>query len=220
MGTPRSTRTAGQNRRMHGLVGQLAKATGSTRDEAKESLRRHCREVSGQEHSSRLSRYQANQVIQRLEVELAGQRTEQQPDREPWGQRGPGPRAGQNITSRQTEVLQALFQQAGMGDRKRQMVFAKRQCKAPWPQTQHHYDQICEALKAIILRTTAASDAWRRAKALRGRAELDDWKRHFIADLCRQFEHAADDDAIDTVLTPHKLAKLVEAEAWCLKRAG
>ncbi len=213
MGAPK--RTPSQNRRMWGLLGQLAKTTGSTRAEAEGALRRHVREVSGQEHTSQLTEYQASQVIQRLEQELRGRQVEQDQQRKPWGHRGPGPREGQMVSRRQLEVLEALFLQAGMDTRDRQMGFTKRQVKKPWVQTQRDFDAVFEPLKAIVLRKAAPRDVWARAKALAGHPKLNRWQQDFVPDLARQFQEAAETGDLDCVLTPHKLYKLVEAEVAC-----
>jgi len=207
-------RTPSQNRRLWGLVGELAVATGSTREEAELALRRQARAVSGQEHTSRLSRDQAQQVITLLEREIHGQQAEvaQREERQPWGPRGPGPREKVGITERQVQVLQALFVQAGLDSQQKQMAFSSRQCKRPWPQTHREYDQIFEALKGMVLRAVVPMDAWARAKAIAQAPELNDWQRGFLADLCRQFQAAQAAGDISTVLTTHKLAKLTEAE--------
>lgn len=220
MANTAQARTPAQNARLWALVGELAKATGSTREEAEPALRRICREISGQEHTSRLSSDQAREVIKLLDREVQGHivssAAEEAPlERTPWGPRGPGPRDQVAITPRMVQVLQALYLQAGLDSRQKQMAFCTRQCKVPWPQTHRHYDQIVEALKDMILRQVDPSDAWARVRALRGHRALNTWQIAFMDDLHKQFERAAD---IGQVLTTHKLAKLVEAEvgveAW------
>lgn len=211
-------RTPGQNRQLWGLVNTLARASGCERDQAEEALRRHCREVSGQEHSSMLSVEQAAEVTRRLGHEIDSiqkdQRSAAPTDRQPWGPRGPGPRHGQMATLRQHKVLEALYRQAGW-DCPAQIAFSTRQCKKPWPQSQQDADAILEALKAIVLRKVKPAAARARAIALQGRPELDAWKRNFVADLVRQFEEAAEHGHQGRVMTTHKLLKLTECELAC-----
>ncbi len=215
MGRPRRKRTPAQNARIWGLVSRLARTTGSSKDEASEAMRRHVREVSGQEHSSQLTVHQAAKVIERLQAELDGSRPPPETsaeEREPWGHRGPGPRKKVAITRRQLEVLDALYHQVGLDTRPKQMAFARRQVGVPWPQTQKHYDSIYGGLEAMALRTVDPMDAYKRAKSLVGHPALNPWQRGFVPDLVEQFETSTD---ITKVLTPHKIAKLLEAERHC-----
>ena len=62
----RALRTPAQNNRMHGLLAQLRR-TGLDDDGAKVLLRDLCRQYSGQDHSSRLSRAEADLVIRALQ---------------------------------------------------------------------------------------------------------------------------------------------------------
>jgi len=214
MGRP-AKRTPAQNNRMWGLVARMAQVTGSTKEEATEALRRHVREVSGQEHSSRLTAYQARQVIERMQRELDGRTpapTTKPAPHEPWGKRGPGPRGRATITQRQIQVLEQLGIQVGLDTPQKRMTFSQRQCRKPWPQTQGDYDSVYGGLEAMALRMIAPRDAWRRAQDLIGNPGLNSWQQGFLPDLVRQFEGAED---IDAVLTPHKIAKLLEAERHC-----
>jgi len=213
MGAPK--RTPAQNSRMWGLVSALAKATGSSREEAKGALRRHCMAVSGQDHSSHLTRHQARQVIDRLQAELNGTQQPEPARREPWGDRGPGPRTGQSITHRQLDVLERLYHQAGLDTKQRQMGFAKRQCGVPWPQTQAHYDSIYGGLEAMVLRQADPGDIWRRCRNLVGNPGLNAWQVGFVDDMCRQFSEAHAEGSLSGVLSPHKIAKVIEAESRC-----
>lgn len=212
---PSGLRTPAQNRTMWGLVQGIAKASGCSKDEAEEALRACCREVSGQEHSSRLSQVQANRVITLLQarVPVASPAPASSPPRPP--ARGAPARGDALITQRQQDVIRALFVQVGMGDRARQMGFCRRQCKVPWPQTQAHADQLVEPLKAMAIRHVQPVDAWQRAQALVGHQRLNAWQQQFIPDLVRQFRDAEPDKRLDKVLSPHKLLKLIEAEVAC-----
>lgn len=203
-------RTPAQNRVIWGLVTQLAQATGAAKAEAEEAVRAICREVAGHDHTSRLTEGQADVVIARLRARLP---------------QSPAPatmattaasvsmsRQNAPITPRQQEVIGALYRQVGWDDRGRQIAFARRQLKLPWPQTQLHADAIIEPLKAIALRHTDPADAWRRAVALRESPHLDAWQRQFIPDLIMQFTVADASRDLTKVLSPHKLLKLIEAE--------
>lgn len=205
MGRPQP-RTPSQNRALWGAVQQLAQATSGSRSEAEVALRAICQEVAGHEHTSRLTVSQADVVLERLRGRV----------REAQGPRPPAPtrcrtggRDQRPITRRQQEVLAALFDQIGWPERHKQMAFCRRQFGMPWPQTQAHADKLFEPLKAIALRHIDPEDAWRRAEALRGHPGLDAWQRSFVPDLCRQFEAAQD---LGSVLSPHKVLKLIEAE--------
>lgn len=54
------------------------------------------------------------------------------------------------ITSRQLEMIQALYLQLGWDDRARQVGFHKRQCHKPWPQTRQDASKVIEGLKALL----------------------------------------------------------------------
>lgn len=204
-----SLRTTAQNRAMWGSVQALAQATGGSRKDAEVALRAICQEVAGHEHTSRLTRPQADQVLERLRARVAAETKNRPRPAAKAGGGGGRKRAEQPITDRQQQVIQALYIQIGWPDRRRQMTFCQRQCKCAWPQTQAHADKLIEPLKAMALRHTDPADAYQRAQALVGHPGLDAWQRGFIPDLCGQFAGAAD---IGAVLTPHKLLKLVEAE--------
>lgn len=208
---------------MWALVTELTRA-GLERDDAKELLRDECRRASGQESTQQLTPHQAAAVIDALQARLAPAReasaapeaTAPSADsREPWGDRGPGPRGGQLITARQQSVLQALYHQVGMATPAQQRGFSLRQCKTPWPQSQEHFDKLMEPLKAMAVRKTNPVDAWKRAQALRDRSELTKWEQGFVVDLCVQFQDAEALGDISRVLSPHKILKLVECELRC-----
>lgn len=210
-------RNAAQNRKLWALVGDLQRL-GLSREDATEALRDQVERVAGHRHTSQLTAPQAAEVIDALDGQVRGRRDaspDEEPAREPWGPRGPGPRKGQTITPDQQRVLRDLFRQAGMGTPEQQRAFTKRQTGKPWPQTQRDCDAIFEALKAIILRDLDPGVAHARCMALRGHPALDAWKRGFIDDLCEQYERAEDPSK---VMTTHKLDKLVEAEAWVRAR--
>jgi hypothetical protein len=207
-------RTPAQNRAIWGLKSQLERA-GLAADDAEATVRRVCAEVSGQEHTSRLTPTQAGRVIdqlQRLVQDAAcrgpATRNAEPAPHTPWGPRGPGPREAVTISGRQQEVLQAVFRQAGMRTPEQQRGFAMRQCKRPWAQTQRDYDKLIEALYAIVLREVTPAQVLARARALVGHPRLDAWQERFIPNLVEQLEGGGG-------LSTHKLAKLVEAELRC-----
>jgi hypothetical protein len=208
-----AVRTLDQNRRLWGLVTELRKRSGISQEDAEGVVRRMCREVSGQDHSSLLSQVQAERLLSKMESEISGYGERRPAKREPWGERGPGPRDGQRITPRLQEVLQALFEQAGLDTRERQMGFCRRQFGLPWPQTQAHADALVEPLKAMVLRAVPAETLRARVATLQARTDLDTWKRGFVEDLARQMDQAARAGrSAKSVLTTHKLLKLVECE--------
>jgi hypothetical protein len=92
------------------------------------------------------------------------------------------------------------------------MAFCRRQCKTPWPQTQADADALIEPLQAMAMRHVKPAEISARVSALAGHPALNAWQVGFIADLQRQFNQAEDPRS---VVTPHKLAKLIEAEARC-----
>lgn len=210
MARPKKMRTPAQNRRIWALVGELKRIPELSDDDVDAILRGCVFEVSGQHSTTQLSEYQAGKVIGLLDQHLG-----RRPERMPWGPRGEGPRKAATISPRQQAVLRALFQQAGMGDMKRQRTFCMRQCKVPWPQTQQHADALMAPLTAMVLRRVDPGEIWRRAQALRDRPELDTWQQQFVPDLCRQFAEAEAAGNLGSVLSPHKLLKLCEAEDTC-----
>lgn len=189
-------RTPAQNAKIWALVSEMPLA----RDEAEAAMRRLVRSVAGHEHVSRLTRGQAADVIDGL-TRLVGQK----PKREP-----PKGRA-RVISELQQKVLLKLFTQAGMPTRPQQIAFSKRQCKALWPQSQKDFDAVAHALAAIILRPLVPAEVRARVEALAD-ADVDGWKRNWVADVRRQFNAAEKAGDLARVLSPHKIAKLVEIE--------
>lgn len=214
-------RTPQQNRRLWGVVAALRRAAALSEDDAAELVRERCRALSGQEHTSRLTAVQAHRLILDLEREVAGyapteSARNRKPARAPWGPRGPGLREDQPITRRQQEVVTLLYEQLGW-DLQRQRGFNQRQTRRPWPQTQKDADAVIEGLTAILLRQVRWAEALARAEALLGHPALDAWQRRFLPDLVQQFRSS---QRPERVLTPHKLRKLVEAEARVAGGAG
>lgn len=215
----RALRTPAQNNRMHGLLAQLRR-TGLDDDGAKVLLRDLCRQYSGQDHSSRLSRAEADLVIRALQGRVNNlipgrppvRGPSQAAERVPWGPRGAGPRKRRLVTAEQRAYLSALFSHAGMGTPEQQVGFCQRQCKHDRPRTMDEFDQVCEPLKAIIRRKTPPEAALLRVRALQGHPALDEWKQNFVEDLARQLDQAEREGRLARVLSPGKLAKLIECE--------
>lgn len=208
MGAP-AVRTPAQNNQIWSLCAAIGRAHRLSREDVGDLiLRPLCREVSRQDHTSRLSQAQAAQLIARLEERLREAPQQPQPEAEAPAKAS---RAA-TITPRQQQVLGALFVQAGMDTPEQQRGFSRRQCGRPWPQTQEDCDAILEGLKAIILRRVTADDLQRRVAALQKdpRIQRDTWKAGFVADLARQIAAGG-----GLSLTTHKLAKLVECELFC-----
>lgn len=212
-------RTPAQNRTIHGLVSELAKASGLERDDVTPTLRTLCRAASGQEHTSQLSEASAKVVIRGLQQELgkyrpaSAARGKALPDaapHEPWGARG-GPARLKLVTARQRAVLAEVFRLVGMDTPERVAGFCQRQCGHPQPRTHAEYDQVIGGLRGILVRTQNRPEELRaRAAALVGHRGLDAWKAGFVADLLHQYDTAGPGAA--RVFTPAKLIKLVECE--------
>lgn len=204
-------RTPAQSRAIWALAGRLP----LDRDGREDVVRQTCMAASSQEHTSRLSPVQAQQVIKALEARVvpAPKPVAVPNGRAPWGTRGPGRRDDQPITPDQQKTIGALFTQAGFDTPERRRAFAERQCKQPWPQTQKDADSIIEALSAMIVR--AAGDVEARVRAVASHPALDDWKRRWAADVLDQFARAKDSRARGRVPTPAKIAKLAELERVC-----
>ena len=125
MGSP--VRSPAQNRKIYGLLAEIRRTSGLSQDDVEALKVRLCVEVSGQEHSSRLTPAQAKRLIGRLANELPAR---DDADRKVQRQAPPDKRG---ISQRQVAVLQSMFRQAGMTSQQEQMKFARRQCGKPWP---------------------------------------------------------------------------------------
>lgn len=207
-------RTLQQNRIMHGQAGEIARRSGGGADEAKLMLGELAKEVSGQEHTSQLTERQAARVIALLSQRLSEMdRSSPTPPRA--SSKPEAPKDGP-ITARQVEVLDAMFEQLGMSALQPRVAFCRRTIKKPRPLDQRDVDVLMTALKAMVVRQTDPAEAWQRLRALNGHPKLDAWQRvTFVPDLLRRFEEAAAKGDLSRVLTPHRIAKLEEAEAAC-----
>ncbi|HNC94769.1 MAG TPA: hypothetical protein PKW90_01525 [Myxococcota bacterium] len=219
-------------------MAEWRKLSGLEQSELKGHLEEICNKISGQSHSSQLTQDQARRVIELLQERVNAARPapalaevtpKAAPSSEPfvhWTQRGrppvaPTPPATETpaakpasrrdmISQAQQGTIAGLFELAGMSTREQQIGFSKRQCGLPWPQSKEHADKLIEGLKAICMRKVDHTEMERRVRALVGHKQLDAWKRNFVADLADQYSQAEDKTQ---VLTPHKLAKLMECEA-------
>lgn len=206
---PAASRTPAQNRTLYGLISDLRRRAGLSEDDAMAVLRRVCREVSGQEHSSRLSVGQADEVIRRLGVELDAYR----PAKAPQPRRDPKPEH-MELSERQVRVLDALFAQAGLVAFPARVKFCQRQLEGrSRPTSQSDYNKLATPLAAMVVRRERPEDVRTRVAALVGVAGLDAWQSTiFLPDLLRQFDAASTPAQLAAVVTPHRLAKLIEAE--------
>lgn len=217
--TTSSLRSPGQHRRLYGLLGQMKKQMPEA--DAEGLFRAAAREVSGQEHTSRLTPEQADGMIRRLEAAAtrapAPAAEPDRPLRVPWGPRGDQARDEGRITPEQQEVLGSLFQMAGMDTPERRRGFSMRQCKKPWPQTMRDADTIFEGLSAIILRTCTAKDVLERLEALWASPWIQGhaFFRVFVPDLKTQLEARG-----KKALSPNKLKKIAEGEMQAAARGG
>lgn len=210
MGTRRRhapRRTLTQNRSLWALVGELVRASGIPREDAEAVLRRHVREVSGQESTRALSEAEAAEVQRRMRADLPP--AEPTPESEPATPKRDGRSV---ITEDQQRYISGLFRQLGWHDLARRQAFIRRQIGLPWPQTHKHVDQVTHALKAMVLRDVDPADVLRRVQALDGHAGLNRWQEGFIRDVRQRLEQAK---APKRVITTRILDKLDEAEQAC-----
>lgn len=202
-------RTPAQNRQIHGLLKQIGKDACLDRDELAEIKASLCRQVSGQEHTSQLDQQQAARLIRLLAQRASGGSTAKRKTPAKSHEAG----LSRMVTPRQQEVLEALFNQAGMLTLDQQRGFCRRQLKGRfWPQNQKDVTALYTPLTAMVLRRVSPAKLHERAQKLRGRPELDAWQTGFIDDLCHQFRNAHAEGVLDRVMTPNKLRRLVEAE--------
>lgn len=228
-----AVRSPAQNRTLYGALGELARLAGLDADARREVLEAVTREVSGQEHSSRLTPPQAEAAIQRLRQRAAayapppvapvrapramegwGGAFPEAAPHDPWDTRA-GPRPVETITPRMLALLQRAFRLAGMATPAQQRGFSERQCRKPWPQSQQDFDAVFEGCSAIALRRVRPREVWERVQRLHGHPGLNRWQKGFVADVLAQFSSADDVGRLDKVLTPGKLAKILEAEVAC-----
>ena len=204
--------TAAQMRRIWAFRGDLERS-GLQRCDAEDVIRQAVELVTGQRSTQKLTRDTAAAVISELEGQVEPTRPRQERALPEQRHASANNRDGR-ITPEMNEVVVGLFNLIGWTDQRRRTAFCQRQCKAFWPQTMREADQVIEPLKAMALRHLSPAEAWKRTQALVDHPVLDGWKRRFIADLNRQFRKAHRDDCLDKVMTPRKLEKLIEAEAW------
>lgn len=215
-------RTVAQNRAIFGLRGQLARAAGLPVEDIDPQVRDACRQISGHEHTSKLTQPQAQWVIAGLTRALAAYTPAQAKPapapHEPWAPRAPGGRDAP-ITAFQNVVIAGLFDICRLADGSfdtfaKRRAFVQRQCKVDWPATKADADRVITPLSHIALRHVDAEDMKRRALALQGQ-KLDAWKTGFVADLAAKFAS----QPAKAVLTPFVYFKIRECED-ALEAAG
>lgn len=219
-------RTVAQNRTIYGLRRDLC-ALGMEPEEVATLIQDQCRALSGQEHTSQLSQVQAAALIQDLQARLRAlqptptttprprpgraQQAEARPH-EPWGERAVD-RATQPITARQLEVIDRLAADAGLATLPQRVGFYARQLQGRrQPRTQADADKLIEPLKAMILRRVTVEEVQARLDALAGHSKLaqNSFFPGWVADVRIRLKKEGKKG-----LTPARLAKLVEAEAFC-----
>lgn len=208
----RRPRTVVQNRTIWGLARKWSQATGLSTEDGRELVRTITADVSGQESTRKLTEAEAAQVIRRLDQTVRDVGGTPRPTAKP---QQPPKRTKGRTTPGQQRLITALFEQLGWDDQRRRMGFCRRQCGHPWPQSQVHADQVIEGLKAMVMRQVDPGDIRQRVEGLvRDHADkLDAWQGVFLPDLLRQFNDAATLNVpLRTVLTPHKVLKVLEAE--------
>lgn len=203
----RDLRTPQQNSRIWAIISQLVRASGMSREEWAELLAGHCGAVSGQSHSSKLTRGQADEVIRRLQLQLDEYAERPAPTPK---HSGAAPAKGRNdaITPFQQHLISQLFALCGMDTPEQRRAFTERQVKRPWPQTQADADKLVQPLSSMAIRKLDGIALLRRVEALAADvARLDRWKQGFVIDLLEQVRTQ------DTkTITAGKLAKLIECE--------
>jgi hypothetical protein len=196
MSTPSRGRTIAQNNRIYGLRAALERA-GLEAEDVAGIVREICLEVSGQEHTSRLSETQATRVIVGLEERVKRSETVPRPAQaapaphKPWGPRGGEDRTAQPVTARQLEVISSLCQDAGLTTLPQRVGFFARQLQGRRRvETQADADAIIEPLKAMILRKVSANDVSARLEAVRTHPKLaqDRFLPGFVADVSARVE--------------------------------
>lgn len=201
--SPKAKITSAQNRAVWALVSRLAKSTGGGAAEAGEIKAAAVRHVTGQDHLSQVSQADAIRLIDHLQRQV---KQLEAPKREPWGERGTGPRTEATITPKMAALIPILFDQAGM-TKEGARTFTAKMCKGrPWPQTQHDADVLFEALSSMVMRQNPPTKLIPRVERLIASiGRLTAWEQGAIVDY--QAQLAAGDR-----LGPHKIAKIREME--------
>lgn len=223
MAQAQALRTVAQNGRLWTLLSKLAKLSGVPRDELEETLRAKVRQVSGQDHTSRLTIAQAGVVLDDLQrrVDAYRPRAETEPakaapakpGRAPWGERGPGTRTEQRITPAQQATILGLYAQLGWTDPKRRTEFCRRQTQQPWPQSMADADKLIEPLMAMVKRTVPVRTLVEQLRQCLGRPELTPFESSWVADVCNQVTDAeATGKDLDKVFSTKK--RLILAQAF------
>lgn len=196
-------RTHAQNGRIHGLLGQLSKLSGTPTGEMKETtLGDICAQISGQRESHILDVTQANLVIAALEERVAryGKGTPSTPT-------PTAPRGDTLMTPAARKVLAGLYDLMGW-DEPRQRGWSEHQCGHPQPRTLTEGDQVIAPLRQMVERSWTRAEELARVQRLQEHAKLDRWEREtFLPDLVKKLRAQR--------LSSGQLLKLVEAERRC-----
>jgi hypothetical protein len=172
-------RTSAQNRQIWGLVGQLARLTGLDGEDAEELMRQEVEALSGQRSTAQLTESQASKLIKRLKYlvwQAGGGREKQKRPKSPL----------EPITKAMQQVIQHLWEDAGIYQPQSRQSFTKRICGGkPWPQTLDDGSKLIEALKSVVERRASLADLFCRCTRLltqRGR-QLTEWEREFLVKI-------------------------------------
>ncbi len=185
-------RTLGQNRRIWGLTSRLGNMT--MKGIAVARMRAMCKQISGQDKTSKLSEKDADNLTRALEEEIERVEKDGQQRRIEDG----------TVTPAQNRGIEGLYQQLGWKKENQKIGFNIRIIKKPYPGTSHEGRKIFEALKAMIMRGVDKDEVLQRIEEIIDfTGNITDWEMGFIMDLKRQIEEGA-------LLSPMKIKKLHE----------
>jgi len=181
-------RRTDQNNRIWGLVSELARRGGLSKDEAKNIMHSYCRDL-GQSSSSALSTTQADALIERLRENIDKTNV---------------PESKNEITKKQQDTLKHLYVDAGIRDPK---AFCQRIIKKAWPQTRIDGIKMHSALCNMLCREYPRDKCLSIVSTLKNSPKLNTWEKGFIADLTHRFAGKDKD-----FLTAGRIGKLLEVK--------
>ena len=185
-------RTLGQNRRIWGLTNRLGAMT--LPGIAKARMRAMCKQISGQDRTSKLGEKEADRLIRALEEEIERVEKDGQQRRIEDG----------TVTPDQNRGIEGLYQQLGWKKENQKIGFNIRIIKKPYPETSHEGRKIFEALKAMVMRKVDKDEVLQRIEEIINfTGDITDWEMGFIIDLKRRIEKS-------DLLSPMMVKKLHE----------
>lgn len=198
MGTPATSGRApawtSSMRRLWGLAGRLAGASGISREDL---VYDRCREHYGVERLHDLTVGQVDELIAWLagQAPPAERPARRRPRREGPDPRvagdeyladaSPRPRAHEVVTPGQAAALQSLRRALGWS-MERYQAFSERQVGIPWPQTRRQAAAVHEGLEAMLARQWPPARIRRTLARLRQVDDLTPWERGFVLDLVKR----------------------------------